>query len=188
MQSYNSQLLEFARTIHQPGCLASRCTICEKIESINQFEITYTGPERFDLNLSNRLAEEMEWLLTECILALRESFPDQSYRALPCPEVWSLDQEAWTQSIKGLLELGDILLEPQFKKYGTRIWDVIDAHLTFTCPDLKFDQDLTKRWFEEERWKERRKAKEDLKKGDYDDLFIYALDKDSQTLPEVAHI
>lgn len=179
MLSYNNQLLDFANFIHQPSCLTSFCTVCDKIDFITRLGLDYSGPEKYRLKHTSRLAIEFEWLLTECILVLRQCFPDQSFRALPCPAYWSLDTEAWVKSINGLLEIGNILLEAGFEKCK-RIWDVIDAHLTFTCPDLKVAEDLTKRWFREETWKERTKAMEDLKNGNYENLFVYTLCTDYQ--------
>ena len=187
MLSYNYQLLRFCETIHRPGCCSSFCEICKKIRSIpSRFESAYSGTEKQRLWYSSRLAENLEWLLTECNLVLRERFQMCSLvgrvtahsptTTIPCANCWQLDPAAWAQSTNGLLELGTLLLQPGFKKHR-RIWKaVIQAHLTFACPDLKInEEEFTEQWFTEEMSREQKKAMEDLKNGEYGNLFVYTL-------------
>jgi hypothetical protein len=187
MLSYNYQILRFCETVHRPFCYSSFCEICKKIRSIpRRFESAYSGTEKQRLKYSSRLAEELEWLLNECILVLRENFQrcrlvgrvtfQSPTTTIPCPNCWQLDSVAWAQSTNDLLELGTMLLEPEFEKH-LRIWkEVIQAHLTFACPDLKnTEEEFTERWFKEETRKEQKKAMEDLKNGEYRNLFVYTL-------------
>ena len=154
MLSYSRQVLEFVDEMHQPYCSSSlSCVVCQRTADVARLDLDWSGKQRDRLHFMETLAEQLEWLLSELILILKEQerlhpLLDWS-KDLPCQTSWRLDPVAWTMSTRGLVEIGQILSGPRFERYW-QIWEpVMTAHLTFTCIDLTDKEELVEQWLEE---------------------------------------
>jgi hypothetical protein len=173
--AYHEQLLTFAKILHEPRCRFSRflCTVCRKIDFIAKYGLAASKEEEKEGKTRMKipqLAEEFEWLLTEIALDLRACYYHE-------PKDWKLKfkPRAWEDSLQGLLEICSMFFNPEMEKH-VRVWaPVIEAHLTFSCAELRVTDDLTLTWYKQESEKAENKVLEDLHDGDYEGLVVYAL-------------